>query len=164
PGGLVHRPTAPTLVEEFRQAVAAIQRGRDALDGLAGALLTAAKGVWGDRWTGLVPRPVLLASWVGYDTDGRTDIGWWDTLRLRLTMKRLQLERLQGQLAPLGDCAAALAERVGGALEAVEAQIAAVPNKPEPEAVEHLAAAMIGRREAALTGIEPLLELFAAAI
>ena len=57
PEGLVHRPTAPTLAEEFRQAVAAIQRGRDALDGLAGALLTAAKGVWGDRWTGSGPAP-----------------------------------------------------------------------------------------------------------
>jgi phosphoenolpyruvate carboxylase len=164
PEGLVHRPTAPTLAEEFRQAVAAIERGRDALDGLAAALLTAAKGIWGDRWTGLVPRPVLLASWVGYDTDGRTDIGWWDTLRLRLTMKRLQLERLQAQMAPLGDCAAPLAGRIGAALEAVGAQIAAVPEKPEPEAVESLAAVMLGRRDAALTTTGPLLELFPAAI
>ena len=46
---------------------------------------------WPDRWTELDPRPVILSSWVGYDTDGRTDIGWWDTLRLRLEMKRLQL-------------------------------------------------------------------------
>ena len=164
PAGLVHRPTAPTLAEEFHQAVAAIQRGRDALDGLAAALLTAARGVWGDRWTGLVPRPVILASWVGYDTDGRTDIGWWDTLRLRLTMKRLQLERLHAQLAPLGDCAAALAERVGAALGAVEAQIAAVPEKPEPQAVERLSAVMLGKRAEALTGTEPLLALFPAAI
>ncbi|WP_240756640.1 phosphoenolpyruvate carboxylase [Roseicella aquatilis] len=164
PEGLVHRPSAPTLAEEFRQAVAAIERGRDALDGLSAALLGAAKGIWGDRWTTLVPRPVLLASWVGYDTDGRTDIGWWDTLRLRLTMKRLQLERLHGQLAPLGDCAAALAARIGSALAAVEAQIAAVPERPEPALVERLAAEMVGRREAALTGTGPLLELFPVAI
>jgi phosphoenolpyruvate carboxylase len=118
PTGQVHRPTAPTLGEEFRQAVAAIERGRDALDGLAAALLNAAKGVWGDRWTTLVPRPVLLSSWVGYDTDGRTDIGWWDTLRLRLTMKRLQLERLAAQLAPLGEAAAPLAARAAAASEA----------------------------------------------
>ncbi|RAI56013.1 phosphoenolpyruvate carboxylase [Roseicella frigidaeris] len=164
PEGLVHRPSPPTLGEEFRQAAAAIARGRDALDGLAAALLTAAKGVWGDRWTTLVPRPVLLASWVGYDTDGRTDIGWWDTLRLRLTMKRLQLERLQGQLAGLGDCAAPLRARLGGALDAVATQIAAVPERPEPEAVERLAAAMVGLREAALTGTAPLLDLFPEAI
>ena len=111
-----------------------------------------------------MPRPVLLASWVGYDTDGRTDIGWWDTLRLRLTMKRLQLERLHGQLAPLGACAAPLAARVGAALAAVEAQIAAVPEKPEPQAVERLAAVMVGEREAALTGLEPLLSAVPAAL
>ena len=44
---------------------------------------------------------ITLASWVGYDTDGRTDIGWWDTLRLRLTMKHLQLVRVHGQVAGL---------------------------------------------------------------
>ncbi|MDO9712428.1 phosphoenolpyruvate carboxylase [Paracraurococcus lichenis] len=164
PPGLLHRPSPPTLAEEFRQAVAAIQRGRDALDGLAAALLTAAKGVWGDRWTTLVPRPVLLSSWVGYDTDGRTDIGWWDTLRLRLTMKRLQLERLHAQLLPLGEAAAPIAARVAAAMEAVAAQIAAVPEAPEPEAVARLAAEMLGRREAALTGTGPLLEMFPAAI
>jgi phosphoenolpyruvate carboxylase len=45
--------------------------------------------------------PVILSTWVGYDTDGRTDIGWWDTLRLRLEMKRLQLKRLQAQVRAL---------------------------------------------------------------
>lgn len=99
PEGLPHRPVPPSLQEEFDQAGEAIARGRDALDGLAGALLDAAKGVWPDRWATLVPRPVLLASWVGYDTDGRTDIGWWHTLRLRLTMKQFQLARLAAQLA-----------------------------------------------------------------
>ena len=49
-------------------------------------LLSVAHGAWPDRWTELDPRPVILSSWVGYDTDGRTDNGWWDTLRLRLEM------------------------------------------------------------------------------
>ncbi|MDB5375420.1 MAG: Phosphoenolpyruvate carboxylase, type 1, partial [Belnapia sp.] len=164
PAGLSHRPSAPTLAEEFRQAAAAIARGRDAIDGLTEALLGAAQAVWPDRWSSLVPRPVLLASWVGYDTDGRTDIGWWDTLRLRLTMKRLQLERLAGQFAALGDCAAPLAARVGEALAAVETQIAAVPEKPEPLAVQAMATALIGGREAAMVGTEPLLALFPAAL
>lgn len=164
PAGLSHRPAAPTLEQEFHQAVAAIRRGRDAIDGLSAALLQAAQGVWPDRWATLVPRPVLLASWVGYDTDGRTDIGWWDTLRLRLTMKRLQLERLAGQLAPLGDCAGPLAARVAAALAAVETQLAAVPAKPDPEAVQALAETLIGAREAALCGTDPLMALFPAAI
>ena len=49
--------------------------GRDALDRLNAALLSVARDAWPGRWTSLVPRPVILSSWVGYDTDGRTDIG-----------------------------------------------------------------------------------------
>ncbi len=94
-----HRPARPTLSDEFEAAAAAIARGRDALDVLCGALLDAGRAAWPDRWSTLAPHPVILASWVGYDTDGRTDIGWWDSLRLRLRMKRLGLARLADQLA-----------------------------------------------------------------
>src|SRR4051794_11963369 len=111
-----------------------------------------------------MPRPIILASWVGYDTDGRTDIGWWDTLRLRLTMKRLQLERLAAQFAVLGEAAAPLAARTPEALEATEAQLAAVPERPEPEAVRTMAHLLIERRAAAMTDLEPLLSLFPAAL
>jgi phosphoenolpyruvate carboxylase len=166
PKGMPHRPAPPTLAEEFVQAAEAIARGRDALDGLSGALLDAAREVWPDRWHALVPRPVLLASWVGYDTDGRTDIGWWDTLRLRLTMKRLQLGRLAAQLAPLGDApeTAALAARVAAAEQAVAGQLAAAPDRPDPLATQAFAARLVEDREAALTTPEPLLPLFEAAI
>ncbi len=98
----------------------------------------------------LAPRPVTLASWVGYDTDGRTDIGWWDTLRLRLTMKRLQLARAHGQVAGLPG-AAALAARLAEAIGAIEAQIDACPaartpwHKPRCSPAE-----LVGRRDAAL--------------
>lgn len=167
PGELSHRPAAPTLAEEFEQAVAAIARGRDALDGLTGALLDAARGVWPDRWSSLVPRPVLLASWVGYDTDGRTDIGWWDTLRLRLTMKRLQLARLAAQLEAVpgeGPALAALRARVEEALETTESQREAVPDHPDAAGTQALAAALVQGREAALTSPAPLLPLFEAAL
>ena len=96
-----HRPPPITLAEEFAQAAAAIAHGRDAIDRFNAALLSVARAAWPDRWTELAPRPVILSSWVGYDTDGRTDIGWWDTLRLRLEMKRLQLARLHAQVAAL---------------------------------------------------------------
>nr|WP_240048332.1 phosphoenolpyruvate carboxylase [Crenalkalicoccus roseus] len=158
-----HRPERPTLEQEFAQALAAITHGRDALDRLNGALLDAARAHWPDRWAGLVPAPVVLASWVGYDTDGRVDIGWWDTLRLRLRMKAEQLARLGGQLAGLAP-AAALARRLDEARAAVEAQIAACPAGPDPDAVAAFARLLIGRREEALVTPEPLLPLFAAAI
>src|SRR5271165_664947 len=110
-----HRPPPITLQEEFAQAVAAIGNGRDALDRLTRALLVAARACWADRWVTLAPGPVILASWVGYDTDGRNDIGWWDTLRLRLSMKLLQLQRLAAQLAKVAT-ASDLSARVGTAL------------------------------------------------
>ncbi|WP_307139829.1 phosphoenolpyruvate carboxylase [Pseudoroseomonas cervicalis] len=167
PEPLALRPAAPTLEQEFEQAAQAIAQGRDALDRLAAAFLGTARAIWPDRWTTLDPRPVILASWVGYDTDGRTDIGWQDTLRLRLRMKRLQLARLEAQLADLPeDCTAGLRARLAEALGAVEAQIAACP-PPGPvqgEAAQGFARTLLERREAALTTPAPLLALFPAAI
>ncbi len=154
-----HRPTRPTLTEEFDQAVAAIANGRDAIDRLTEALLRAAERGWPALWRGLTPRPVILASWVGYDTDGRTDIEWWDTLRLRLTMKRLQLARIQHQ-AGQGPAA----DRLGAALAVVDAQIAACPARANPEEVAAFAALLIGQRETALISPEPILALLDQAI
>ena len=158
-----HRPTKPTLQEEFDQAVAAMRNGRDAIDLLNEALISAARGVWRDRWASLCPRAVVLSSWVGYDTDGRSDIGWWDTLKLRLAMKHLQLQRIAGQTAGIEAAAAvnALAQR---AADAVAAQIEAAPSAPEPDEVERFAAALIGRREEALVSTAPLLGALDSAI
>jgi phosphoenolpyruvate carboxylase len=161
------RPSPPTLEMEFERAAAAIAAGRDALDRLAAAFLAEARATWPKRWTGLSPRPVLLASWVGYDTDGRTDIGWQDTLRLRLRMKELQLARFSAQMAALpAPCAEPLRDRADAALEAVRAQIAACPpsGDPEPGAVRDFARALVGARDAAMATPAPLLDLFPAAL
>ena len=123
---------------------AAIANGRDAIDRFNAALISVARGAWADRWTELTPSPVVLSSWVGYDTDGRTDIGWWDTLRLRLEMKRLQLARLHAQISVLPS-ARGLAERVAEASAAVDRQIALCPDEPEPVKVAAFARAMVGR-------------------
>lgn len=164
PEGLGFRPVPVTLEDEFAAAEAAIARGRDALDALAAAILGAARGVWGERALHVAPRPVILASWVGYDTDGRTDIGWWDTLRFRLRMKRAQLLRLQA--AAEGEAAVLVA----AALDAVDAQLAACP-RPEPgqdappaEAVRNFAEALVTRRDAALVDPAPLAAALDAAI
>ncbi len=158
-----HRPKGVTLEEEFQQAGAAIAHGRDALDGLAAAILSAARGTWPARWAEMLPSPVILATWVGYDTDGRTDIGWWDTLGLRLRMKRSQLERVRLQAASLAS-GAAIAERAASALAAVDAQIAAIPARADPDSVAAFAHALIGGREAAMLTTETLDALFVAAL
>ncbi len=149
-----HRPSKPTLREEFNQAAIAISNGRDAIDTLTAALLHAASESWPELWRALVPRPVILATWVGYDTDGRTDIDWWDTLRLRLIMKRMQLQRIHDQV---GEGAAA--DRLAEALDAVDAQLSACPTSADSDAVAAFAAALVGRREQALVAPRPVLEL-----
>ncbi len=158
-----HRPERPTLEQEFTQAVAAISHGRDAIDRLNGFLLDAARPVWRDRWAELVPCPVILASWVGYDTDGRTDIGWWDTLRLRLRMKALQFSRLEHQLSPLPGTET-LRQRVAEAATAVAAQIETCPTRADPEQAARFAEQFVGRRDVAMTSTELLSGMFAAAI
>jgi phosphoenolpyruvate carboxylase len=155
-----HRPTGVTLAEEFDQAAAAIARGRDALDALTASILAEAQAAWPGRWREVIPRPVILTSWVGYDTDGRTDIAWYDTLRLRLRMKRFQLARLAAAAAS----SPALHARLCTAEAAVAAQIDACPASPDPDAAAVFAHAMLGRREDALISAAPLLPLFDAAI
>ena len=158
-----HRPPAITLRSEFEQAATAIANGRDAIDRFNAALISIAHAAWPDRWTELTPSPVVLSTWVGYDTDGRTDIGWWDTLRLRLEMKRLQLTRLHAQVVELPS-ATALAERINQACEAVSNQIDLCPDQPDPPKVVAFAHALVGNRDTALTTPAPLLPLFTAAI
>ncbi len=158
-----HRPPPITLAEEFDRAADAIAHGRDALDRLNDALLTTARQAWPERWTELLPRPIVLATWVGYDTDGRTDIGWADTLRLRLRMKLLQLERLGTQLLPLPG-AEPVRARLDVAVAAVRTQLDAAEAATDPAGVAAFARALVGRRDDALTSPAPLLELFGPAI
>src|SRR5271166_1387652 len=158
-----HRPPPITLRSEFDQAAAAIANGRDAIDRFNAALISVARGAWADRWTEFTPSPVVLSSWVGYDTDGRTDIGWWDTLRLRLEMKRRQLARLHAQVTAL-PATEALAVCISAALDAVGEQLDLCPDAPEPSRVADFAQTLVGRRETALTSPLPLLPLFEQAL
>ena len=165
-GRASHRPSKPTLLEEFDQATDAIVAGRDAIDALSEALLSAARDRFPDEWTKAAPQPVTLSSWVGYDTDGRTDVNWWDTLRLRLQMKAMQLERVAGQVAGIGPPRRSHA-RLKRALKTVDAQCAACPTGEtvEPGVVAGFAKALVEGREAALVvGLRTAMPLFDEAI
>ncbi|MBS0639026.1 MAG: phosphoenolpyruvate carboxylase [Proteobacteria bacterium] len=158
-----HRPLPITLRDEFDRSVHAITNGRDAIDRFNAALISVARSAWPDRWTQLNPAPVILSTWVGYDTDGRTDIGWWDTLRLRLESKRLQLNRLHAQVSSL-EAGGALADRVAAARDAVDRQLALSPDAPVPAKVSAFAQTLIHEKDAALVTPAPLLPLFDEAI
>jgi phosphoenolpyruvate carboxylase len=158
-----HRPARPpTLDEEFAAAQKAIRNGRLALDRLNRTLFETARRHWPERWRELIPVPIVLASWVGYDLDGRNDISWLASLRFRLRAKEAQLTHLATELSPLGE--SPLLRRIEAAREAVREQIAACPAEAEPDAVSRFARLLIASREQALLSPEPLLPLFEAAL
>lgn len=92
---------AITLDFEHDEAMAAIGRTAQARDALTGVVLDVAAATWPDRWTQLLPQPYRLATWVGYDMDGRTDISWSTSLRYRLSEKALRLSGYATQLAAI---------------------------------------------------------------
>jgi phosphoenolpyruvate carboxylase len=93
---------APTLRDELAAASRATARCRTALDRAHRILLEEAREAYPDQWSDLVPRLVTVASWTGYDLDGRVDLSWADILRARtdsaMRMARHYAERL-GALA-----------------------------------------------------------------
>ncbi|MCZ8170679.1 MAG: phosphoenolpyruvate carboxylase, partial [Brevundimonas sp.] len=95
-----------TLDSEHAQAMAALAHAQTARDRITGLLFAAARKRWPDQWRKLAPVPLRLASWVGYDMDGRTDITWATSLRYRLSEKA---KRLAGYGTALGAVAPDLA-------------------------------------------------------
>jgi len=157
---------AISLDDEFDQACVAANHGREAVDAFNDALLEAARQRWPDRWTELVPKPFAIASWVGCDTDGRTDIGWWDTLRYRIESKRMQLDRVMRHL-PQVPATQVVRDLTAGALAAVNRQLAVAPRlgtKPSLEAVHRFALALIIERERAQTDATAILAGLAGAM
>ena len=97
-----HRPDQPLdLDEEHRQALSAIDSLHAALGRLCGLVLDVAREVYPERWTELNPNLVTIASWVGYDLDGRSDIPWTASLAKRLRLQAIQLEHCRTEAGRL---------------------------------------------------------------
>ena len=84
---------APTLQEEHVATQAAIHRIQKALTQINSVVFEVAAKEFPKQWTDITPCLAKVYSWVGYDIDGRTDIGWADAIRLRLSEKYAQLNR-----------------------------------------------------------------------
>jgi phosphoenolpyruvate carboxylase len=87
-----------TLDYEHGRAMQALAQAQDARDRMVGQLLRRARESWPDRWRELRPLPFRFATWVGYDMDGRTDIGWHTSVAFRLAEKAERLERYAAKL------------------------------------------------------------------
>jgi phosphoenolpyruvate carboxylase len=107
-----HERDTITLDSEHDDAMAAIARAQKARDAITGALLETARTRWPQQWRSLHPVPLRFASWVGYDMDGRTDIGWQTCVRYRLQEKA---ERLASYAALLEQAAPDVAARLAAA-------------------------------------------------
>ena len=80
-----------TLEFEHVEVCAAIERAAAARDKINATLLTHARQRWPGRWLDFRPLPFRFATWVGYDMDGRTDIGWTTSIAFRLREKARRL-------------------------------------------------------------------------
>ena len=132
-----HRPEASIdLAFEHGQVENAIAAAQAALDRARDIAISVAAKRWPEEWTGLVPRLLTLASWVGYDLDGRTDIGWADTLEKRLSVRAMQLRRYMTELRALitGAKAAGEQQSLLTALALVESRLALAVKVAEEEA------------------------------
>lgn len=158
------RSTPPTLKEELQLANEAIIRGRNALDLFNRHLFQIAQQYWPERWIELTPCPILLSSWVGYDTDGRSDIGWWDSLLIRLHMKKLQLERLYQQLDNIPHGVDTLKNTISIAINQVKNQIQHCPTELDPDAFSNFSRLLIENRHEAILSTDQLLPLFEEAL
>ncbi len=159
-----HRPPKVlTLSAEHQFAGEAIANLETALDRMRRTVLDVARSHFPGQWHRLSPRLVVAASWVGYDLDGRADIGWADTLVKRLKVKLAQLERHRGTLARLLGESAAVSPGLATTLElAVSVLTLAAKQTAEQLALaeqagdridraQALAESLVSGRDAALT-------------
>jgi phosphoenolpyruvate carboxylase len=97
-----HRPAEKLdLTYEHELSLLAIENIHKALRRAYEIAFEVAAELYPDDWQKLSPRLLTIASWVGYDLDGRSDIRWSDTLLKRLKVQVLQLERYRATVEEL---------------------------------------------------------------
>ncbi len=161
--------TAVTLDHEHRAAMDAMARAQDARDVIVARLLEEARSRWPQDWRAMRPMPFRFASWVGYDMDGRTDIGWHTSIAFRLAEKAERLARytasldgidpahpLLETLRPAAAFAAARAEDFAADLSSAEA-LAAAANRLTTHSADNLLSLtpLIGALEAEAETADP---------
>ena len=86
------------LSKEHTLSLEAIGNLHWALRRVYGIALDVARKNFPDDWNKLSPRLLTVASWVGYDLDGRSDILWYDTFRARMIVELEQLKTYVAQI------------------------------------------------------------------
>ncbi len=136
-----HRPELMTLESEHALSLVAITNLSVALREVYNAAFEVAEDLYPDVWTALRPTLMSVASWVGYDLDGRSDVGWIDSLLARMRGRRTRLELL------------------GANIDEIRAEFGA----SMPTVAAQALAAVGGRIDSALSSSREEIEAFAAA-
>lgn len=166
-----HRPIhGITLKDEHRLSVEVLGNIRAALRDFYQALLGEAAQLYPKDWSDLRPRVLTVASWVGYDLDGRADIRWSDSLFKRMRLAALQLAYYRDRLLELGGRADAAARkpldllyrRLDGAVSGMKDEVALFEERgaeePWREKLARLAQRMHERHVDRLTDAGLLIE------
>lgn len=120
-----HRPDDDiSLAREHALSVEAIEGIQTALRRAYDILFQTARELYPKRWIELKPRLLTVASWVGYDLDGRSDITWTDTLHKRLRIQKAQLERYLADLRDLRGDLDANGRELRDTLDLMESRLA----------------------------------------
>ncbi len=150
-----------SLMMEHEDVQLALRNGQTALNEIWSLILDVAKENFADTWKSIHPSLINLASWVGYDLDGRTDIHWGATLHLRLSEKAVQLERFAASLnaieSPTNELKE-IAQKLDAASEhARNAAIAFGGDLDDPEVLVNAANTLTPDAEAKIVSLKPII-------
>lgn len=170
--GLPHRPEPVlSLNHEHKCAQDAIRNLRDGYEELLHGFYSVTSKKFGDAAFKIRPRMTTLASWIGYDLDGRTDISWSFSYHTRLAEKRASLQDIRERFIILkhklgeGDAAQRIARQITGKLDlaiaAVDEQVKSLEGVGNDASQLAKAANILTRTDGYnLLSVEPLLTLF----
>lgn len=146
-----------TLEFEHGEVCNAIERAAAARDRINATLLAHAQKRWPQRWLDFRPLPFRFASWVGYDMDGRTDIGWTTSFAFRLREKARRLASYAATLRAIDADHPALAVLDAGRGHAADMAQAFSADLSDPEALTAVANRMTDDDPAKLLSLTPVI-------
>ncbi|HYE01407.1 MAG TPA: hypothetical protein VEH84_18640, partial [Alphaproteobacteria bacterium] len=124
-----HRPDQPlSLAREHALSLIAIGNIQRALRQVYEVVLDVAREAYPAEWKSLTPRLISVASWVGYDLDGRSDIKWNDILHKRMTVQAMQLRYYMDEVREVRAVAQA-GEDLRQTLDLIESRLALAINE-----------------------------------
>jgi phosphoenolpyruvate carboxylase len=153
-----HERPAITLDYEHSRAMAALVQAQDARDTLNSILFAEVAKHWPDRLADFHPLPFRFATWVGYDMDGRTDIGWSTSIHYRLQEKAMRLARYAAQLEGIDPGHPALATLHAAVDHTAEMESVFAGDISDPEALSDAANRLTADDPAKLTSLVPVIE------